>query len=273
EEATQLQKRFAELSNTEEAAAKFASLGCYCIDVLNKHAEAEQNFLNALSLDPSQRTAFEYLEQELRARNDFEGIARIYRARLNVTNDARTRASILYTLATLCDYNLSQPDNAIAYYQQYREIFPDDIHAIHNLERLFQRTKNWKSQIAMLLIEKETSVSPIERSELLMRIAIICRYKLNKIRYAINFLYLAKQENPNAISVLRELAEILREARSWKELVTVLNELLALQHDNETKTATLYAIAQIQQNLICDTNEAAAYYARILAIDPDNILA
>lgn len=273
EEATQLQKRFAELSNTEEAAAKFASLGCYCIDVLNKHAEAEQNFLNALSLDPSQRTAFEYLEQELRARNDFEGIARIYRARLNVTNDARTRASILYTLATLCDYNLSQPDNAIAYYQQYREIFPDDIHAIHNLERLFQRTKNWKSQIAMLLIEKETSVSPIERSELLMRIAIICRYKLNKIRYAINFLYLAKQENPNAISVLRELAEILREARSWKELVAVLNELLALQHDNETKTATLYAIAQIQQNLICDTNEAAACYARILAIAPDNILA
>ncbi|MBR4986192.1 MAG: hypothetical protein IKY83_10705 [Proteobacteria bacterium] len=273
EDATQLQKRFAELSNTEEAAAKFASLGCYCIDVLNKHNEAEQNFLNALSLDPTQRTAFEYLEQMLRLRNDYEGIARLYRARLNVTSDARTRASLLYTLATLCDYNLAQPDNAIAYYQQYREIFPDDICAIHNLERLFQKTKNWKSQIAMLLIEKETSASPVERSELLMRIATICRFKLNKSRYAINFLYLAKQENPNSISVLRELSDILREARSWKELVSVLNELLRLQTDNESKTATLYAIAQIQENMICDTNEAVACYARILAISPDNILA
>lgn len=273
EEATQLQKRFAELSNTEEAAAKFASLGCYCLDVLNKHAEAEQNFLNALSLDPTQRTAFEYLEQMLRTRNDYEGIARIYRARLNVTSDARTRASILFTLATLCDYNLAQPDNAIAYYQQYREIFPDDITAIHNLQRLFQKTKNWKSQIAMLLIEKETSTSPVERSELLKRIAIVCRYKLNKLRYASNFLYLAKQENPNSISVLRELADVLREARSWKELVAVLNDLLNLQSDNESKIATLYAIAQIEENLVCDTNEAVAYYARILAIAPDNILA
>ncbi|MBO4350559.1 MAG: hypothetical protein J6A01_06420, partial [Proteobacteria bacterium] len=272
DETMRFSRRIANISNTEEAATRYASLGCYYYDVLKKLEEAEQNFRSALALDPNQRTAFDYLESILRARNDYEGVAAIYRARLDIVLDARMRASILYTLACIYDYSLMQPENAISYYKQYREIFPDDIHAISSLQRLAQKTKNWKFLIEMLLIEKNTSTSPTERCSVLLRIANICRYKLNKPQYATAFLYQAKEENPKAIAVYRELLDVLREMKSWKEVIAVLKELLVIEKKNEDKIQTLFDMATIQEQVLCDTNAAVACYEQILTLAPDNEL-
>ncbi len=273
DEAMRISKHFAELASADDAAARFAKLGCYCYDVLKKYDEAEFNFRNALLYNPDQRVAFDYLEQILRARNDYDGLIKIYRDRLNVVMDAKLRASILYTLATICDYSLGQLDNAISYYRQYREIYPDDIHVIHNLERLAQRTNDWRTQIEMLLVEKDVASTSTERCDLLMRVANICRYKLNKLQYAAAFLKQAKGENPKCQNVYHELIDVLKETKNWKELIVVQTELLAIQKKPAEKVLTLISMAGIQEDNLCDTNAAIACYEQILKIEPDNLLA
>ena len=126
----------------------------------------------------------------------------MYRARLDVVTSARQRASILYTLATLSELCLNQPDTALIYYGQYREIYPDDIHAIHNIARLAHKIGDWKKVIEMLLIERDSAGSIDERCELLIKIADICQYKLNKPQYAITFLIQAKKELWKVLSLL-----------------------------------------------------------------------
>ena len=272
-EIMQVSKVLAEQAPPEDAAAKFADMGCYCYDVLQKYDEAEKNFRCALSFDPAQRIAFDYLEQILRARNDFEGLAQIYRTRLSVVQDAKIRASLLCTLATLCEYSLGQPENAIIYYKQYREIYPDDIHAIHNIARLSTRTKDWKTVIEMLLLEKDATSSPAERCNLLLRIANLCRYKLNKTNYAINFLLQAKEENPNSPAVFKDLQDILHAEKRWKELIAVYSEQLSIQKKATDRILILANMGHIYENMICDNNSAVACYERILNLDPDNMAA
>ena len=272
-EVMQVSKLLADQAPPAEAAAVFADLGCYCYDVLQKYDEAEKNFRQALSFDPAQRVAFDYLEQILRARNDFAGVAQIYRARLDIVQDAKARASILYTLATLCEYCLGQPANAIVYYKQYREIYPDDPHAIHNIARISTRTGDWKTVIEMLLIEKNASSSQLERCNLLLRIANVCRYKLNKINYAINFLIQAKDEYPSSPAVFKDLEDILQSEKRWKELIAVYSEKLNFQKKNTDRIVTLGNMANIYENMICDNNAAVACYEKILSLDPDNLAA
>ncbi len=272
-EVMQLTKKFIEMSSTDDAASRYASLGSYCYDVLKNFDEAEINFRNALALDPNQRTAFEYLDQILRARNDFEGVAQLYRARLDVTLDARTRASMLYSLAIISEYSLGQPENAIFYFNLYREIYPDDIHAIHSLERLYLRTKSWKDLIGILLVEKNSAPTLPERCALLVRVANICRYKLNKLDYAAAFLRQAKSEVPTSLQVYNELEEILMESRNWKELISILTEKLTLQKKTPDLIATLSKIAHIQRDYLCDNKEAIVCFEQILKLDPTNLMA
>lgn len=273
EEAMQINQRIAEISNTEEAAERLADLGCYCYDVLKKYQEAEQNFRSALMLDPGQRTAFEYLEQILRSRNDYEGIVRMYRMRLETVQDARIRASLCYTLATLYDYNLGQVDNAISYYRQYREIYPDDFHAIHNLQRLYHKIHDWKSLIEMLLAEKDYAATPTERCDILLRISNICRYKMNRNHYAVSFLHQARQENPKNLAVYHELYAVLSELRSWKELIEILEIQLTVMNKPDEKLMTLFSMSHVYEDMLCDVQSAVSCYEQILSIEPDNTVA
>lgn len=272
-EVMQFSREFASRADAEDASARFASLGCYCYDILNNYVEAEQHFRDALSRNPAQKTAFEYLDAILRARNDYEGVAQIYRARLDVTHDAKQRASLLYSLATICDYSLNQPENAIVYYRLYREIYPDDVHAIHSIQRLTQRTGDWKSVIEMMLAERDSMTAASERSAVLVRVANICRYKLNKLHYARSFLMQAKDEDPTSITVLNELEDILTESRNWKELIAILQEHLSLQTKPADRVVTLNTMAHIYKDLLCDHTAAVTCYEQILKLEPENLVA
>ena len=273
EEAMRITKKAAEQLHTEEAADRFANLGCYCLEILKKNDDAEECFRMALSFNPNQRTAFENLELILRARNDFVGLAKLYLARLDVVMDARVRASILYSLATICEYSLGQYENAILYYRQYREIYPDDIHAIHNLERLYMRFKDWKNLIELYLIEKSTAPTPAARCEILVRIANICRYKLNKPHYTISFLNQAKKENPKSVLVYRELLDVLYQAQIWRTYIDVSRELLAIQKKDADKVMTLLQMAKVYEIMLCDNSAAVQCLEQVLALDPDNAVA
>ena len=273
ETALQIRKRILAQANTEEASSRFAHLGCFCLEVLKKNDEAETCFRSALAIDPNQRIAFENLEFLLRTRNDFNGLLQIYLARLDVVLNARLRASILHTLASICYYNLNQYENAILYYKQYLEIFPDDIHAIHCLQQIYTCTKDWKGLIDAYILEKNTHSSPAIRSELLLQIASICYYKLNKPNHAFQFLMQAKDETPKSIAVFRDILRILNQTQDWKTYVLISKELLAIQKQANDRVVTLFNMASIFEFKLCDTKSAVDCYEQILELTPDDAIA
>ena|GEM_PF-2833309 len=273
DEVLSLVWRTGEQEEAENAAARYTELGCHYYDRVLNYEEAEKCFRKALTFSPGQRTAFEYLEQILRARGDFQDIVRIYRARLAVTQDACTRASLLHTVATLYDHCLNQHDDAIICYQQYREIFPDDIQVIHCLERLYTATQNWMGVLDMLAFERDTAQSPLERCNILIRTASICIYKLGKWQYAIDLLHEARKENPKNHQAYRMLRLLLMRQKRWSELVNVYNDIIRLQTSTTEKISTLCEMGDICDRKLRDNTAAIACYERVLKLDPTNSLA
>lgn len=273
EETAQITWQLAQQSDSEDAALRFAELGCYYLDTLHQIDEAVKCFKQALSFKPDQRIAFENLEHIYRSRGNFSEVANIYRARLSVSNDARMRASILYTLASLYDYCLNQPNDAIQSYEAYREIYPDDIHSIHNLQRLYEATQNWNKLFDVLLLEKDTSSSPIEQCSILIRMANIYIYKLQKSYYAIEILQHAKKLYPNNILLYQQLRQILTKEKKWLELINILSELVKLQTSLDDKMRSLCDMGIIYERELSDDASATNCYERVLKLDPTNTLA
>ncbi len=272
-EAMAVRKSTIEQAHSEEGASRFAHLGCFCYDELKKIDDAEACFRSALALDPDQRIAFEYLETILRARNDYNGLVQIYLARLDVVLDARLRASILHTLATIFHYNLGQYENAIIYYNQYLEIFPDDVHVLHCLEQIYMSTRNWNKLIDVYVAEKNTLTSPSARRDLLMRMASVCSYKLNKPNYAFKFLMQAKDETPNFVGIYRDLLRILNQTQDWKTYVIIAKDLVDTLKKPEEKIVVLFNAATVYEYKLCDTRSAIACYETILDLSPNHSIA
>ena len=272
-EALVVRKGMLEQSSGEDGASRYAHLGCFCYDELKKIDDAEACFRSALALDPDQRIAFEYLESILRSRNDYDGLVQIYLARLDVVLDARLRASILHTLATLFHYNSGQYENAIIYYNQYLEIFPDDIHVLHCLEQIYVSTRNWNKLIDVYVAEKNTLASPVARRDLLMRIASVCVYKLNKPNYALKFLMQAKDETPNFVGIYRDILRILNQTQDWKAYVAIAQELIGILKRPEDKIAALFNAATVYESKLCDMRAAVSCYEKILEISPNHSIA
>ncbi len=272
-EAMAVRKMAIEQSNGDESALRFAHLGCFCLNVLKKTNDAETCFRNALAINPDNRIAFENLDAILRARNDWSGLLQIYLARLDVVLDARMRASILHTLATICYCNLGNCDNAVLYYNQYLEIFPDDIHALHCLEQIYIRTKNWNKLIDVYVAEKDTLSSPAARRDLLMRMASVCFYELNNPNYAFKFLMQAKEETPNCAAVYHDILRIANHMQDWRTYVIISEELLGIAKKNEEKIVVLFNAAVIFEHKLCDARSAVRCYEQILDISPDNAVA
>lgn len=273
DELVAFEKRAAQNEGCMGAVRKFAQIGCYCLDEVQKLDEAEACFRCALSVEPDNRIAFDNLEVILRARKEYEEIMRMYLLRLDVTTEATTRASLLHTLATLCDYNLCQYDNAILYYRQYREIYPDDVCAIHNLERLYAQTGDWSKLIELYLIEKMRANTAAQRSDILMRVANICRYKLKRPLYSLSFLKQAKKETPNALAVYREMLEVLELMQDWKTYISVSRELLNIERKDDERIATLFDIGMVYERYLFDNSAAIACYESVLKLDADNHMA
>ena len=169
-----------EQNGTETTSTSYTELGIYYAETLRDYDHAILCFKKALRCNIFDRRAFENAELIYRRRSEWNELLAMYHARLSVAQDARIRASLLYTMGEVNFYNLSNYEEAITCFRNYREIYPDDIHCIHTLQTLFQLTNNYLGLCELLLVEKEMSLSPIERCNLLLRIAEVCVNHLNK---------------------------------------------------------------------------------------------
>ncbi len=259
-------------TGTEDAAARYTELGIYYKDKLRDYERAIKSFKKALSCNPFERRAFENAELIYRERGDWDSLIVMYQRRLSVVTDARMRASLLFTLAGFNE-NVRRYNEAISYYNQYREIYPDDICAIHHLQTDYRITNNWLALCETLLIEKEMSASPAERCMLYIRIAEICVTYLNKKQFAINLLRKALEENPQNTDVYSMLCKILAEEHRWLEYVSVLNEVIRYLSSSDEKVSTLCKIGMVYEQQLSNDTSAISSYERILKLDPTNVFA
>ncbi len=159
------------------------------------HAEAQTLMISIVEASGDHRRLLDLLKRQSTA------LAR--------AGDARGRAEIELRMGQIYEHQIGRPDQAIAHYRKAFEADPTMVPAIYAAREIYRNAGNLKAAASLYELEVKAESSPERRVALLRELAHLRLQELRDVHGAIDALTRAKDENPNDLAVLHELATAL----------------------------------------------------------------
>lgn len=171
--------------------------------------------------------------------------------------DARGRAEIELRMGQIYEHQIGRPDQAIAHYRKAFEADPTMVPAIYAAREIYRNAGNLKAAASLYELEVKAESSPERRVALLRELAHLRLQDLRDVHGAIDALTRAKDENPNDLAVLHELATALLQRADQRGEGAAANE--------ERRRAAEYLVELAQRT---PADHALAYCEAALDADP-----
>lgn len=143
----------------------------------------------------------------------------------------------------------------------------------------YEREESWNRLVEALKKKADSLSDPSERVKIFMRVADVCRDRLNLDAMVVNALNRAQEADPINRQVLDRLeVEYTRMAR-WTDVIAVLKKKCALADSlptyrspgRQTDLAACLKLAEIFWDRFSNHGEAMKALREVLAVDPDNV--
>jgi tetratricopeptide (TPR) repeat protein len=265
----------AKADRQRRASELLVELGMHRLD--SHEEEAGVTFLRrALGVDPYSQQASDALEHALAQAERWEELDRLYRQRLELTDDAQERIAIQRKRADLYESQLS--DRAAL-----REILVElaaqsrphgDIS--QRLRALYRESEDWQALAKHIEAELPAIQSDRERTSAeMLELATIVREHLGERERAAAILHgiLQHVDSGNEEALVR-YADHFRERRDWRGLADLLDFAVDNARDAGVETSELVRqleeIAQIAEMRLGDIDRAMKTWQRIQELEPDS---
>src|SRR5690606_18932594 len=108
--------------------------------------------------------AAQALGQIYAAKEDHQALAGVLAIEVRLEDDVETRRSLYERIGTLYETVLDDPAKAIEAWQARLSDDPEDMGALVSLERLYERTSQWRELVSVLRAEQQLTLEdPDER--------------------------------------------------------------------------------------------------------------
>src|SRR5262249_1418113 len=147
---------------------------------------AVEAYQAALEFDPNQPEALEALER-LYTKLDRPGdLLAVSERKLELTEDYRARAIILFRSAAIWQENYQNPANVDACIEGVRAVDPQNLQAIKTLTRLRKEQGRWEELVQVIGRHIQLAVDPAEQAELYVQMGEVFRQELKQVDQAVN---------------------------------------------------------------------------------------
>jgi tetratricopeptide (TPR) repeat protein len=280
-----LRKKAALVESVEEKIALHLRVANLYIDKFSNQAEAIKCFEAILEIDPANPEAVNYLKQMYEKRRDWERMVAVLRQEVSRIADPAEQARRWAEVAKLATEKLKRAAVSIELWRKVIELDADNVEALAELEKLFEREKRWDELAGV--IEKQVSLTDdaAKRGALLSKLAILYTEKLQKPDQAIaawKALLDAEPDNRRAQDALRKLYlqnkdwDALEGFYSlqgkWDEFVRVL-ERQAETEEGNTRVGLWNKIAVLYQDRLAKPDKAQKAFEKTLSLDAGNLVA
>lgn len=238
------------------------------IECLQRAAQAAPQSPDVLRALSRAQEAIGNLPGEVEA---LAALAEVFESR-GAPAERKEAVDVLLRLATLQELQ-GKLQEAIAACREALVLEPGE-RAIYSLiGRLCARTGDFEGVAQAFLAEAELSTGPADRARLLLRAAEVLEGRLNRPDEALEKYREAMATDPSVVPARDALERLYARAGDWPALVGLLEvELEGIQSPRE-RVAQLFRIAQIQEDRLANPAAAAATWRRLLAGDPEHLLA
>ncbi|MCB9730663.1 MAG: tetratricopeptide repeat protein [Deltaproteobacteria bacterium] len=233
---------------------------------------AIEAWTSVLELAPGDHHAVESLERLYEQEERWGDAVALQRQKLSHTDDPETRVENWLHVATLQHQRLG---DAVAAAETYKEIlaaYPGQMEASQRLEAIYEGAGDFPS-LAEVLLERTDHLSDVgERVMNLQRLARVYEQQIEAPENAFFVLQRASEEMPDDPATLAELARLAEVTGLWEEMLGVYDATLP-QVEGDTALEVMLAAADVVRNKLHRTDEAVAYYGRVLEAEPESEVA
>ncbi|MDQ3367088.1 MAG: tetratricopeptide repeat protein [Myxococcota bacterium] len=183
--------------------------------------------------------------------------------------DAGERRALLARVAVLEEEQLAEPTASIATWRELLADQPADAGALHALERLYQRSEQWRELIDVLR-RKLDGAGNLDASarDLLARIAEIHEVMLEEPEEAMASYIEILDRDPDDRRALTELARLYRDAARPADLLDLLERQVELEPEHRTQLQI--EIAQLLAGPLLRPGDALERWSTVLQERPDH---
>lgn len=238
---------------------------------LEDNERAESAYRRLLNTDPDNPAtalpAARSLESLYHMAENWPKLVEILRLRVQFADAPEDRRELLARVAEIHEADLDQPVEAIETYREILDVAPDDITALHHLERLYGRTENWTELIAVLRRRIELSEDRDEQRELHFRIARLYEESLDNLDDALVMYHTIQAELGPDREATRALVRLYERTERWIDLLDALELDLELCEDADERATLLCRMGSLHRHELDEPERAVDRYREVVRFD------
>jgi tetratricopeptide (TPR) repeat protein len=238
---------------------------------LKDPARAEQIYRRVIQLGPEDAMlalpAARALERIYVAAGKSAELAEMLGLQVKLEESGDVRRDLLGRLGELCETVLSDAPAAIVAWRQRTDDDPADEQALEALDRLYQRTGEWRALVEVLRARERGAQEKDARKTFMVRAAAVLADKLSDVSEAI-LAYRAVLDDFGAdTECLSALEALYALAERWPDLAEALEFHLSLVSTDAERLSLLARLGEVRLSKIADLPTALEAYSRALEID------
>jgi len=207
------------------------------------------------------------LERLARTTGTWEELVSLYMNLLESIEEASERVFLHKKVAKWLADELNYLDQSIDHFNQALEIAPDDIEAMADLERIYERTANWQALVEVMQRRARLTPEIDTQIELYRKIGDLYDLQLDNAERAIwaysQILMIDEQD----LGALESLERIYQLNSAWPQLIEVLQRKASVVFEPDLVVEIKFQIATIQEQRLQDLPQAVECYRDVLTID------
>jgi tetratricopeptide (TPR) repeat protein len=228
---------------------------------------ASRHYQAVLTIAPDSSVAFKALVRLYHDAKDFPRLAELYRREIERISDHETRRTYLFKLGRLEEDDLGVPAHAVATYRRILELEPQNIEAIHAIQRSAERAGLWLDLAQALETEAGFTRDPALLLGLWHRIGEVYERKIADYGAAQAWYRKVIERDDCHVPTQRSLARMFNLLGRWDELIDVYKLELKVLPKPAAKAALLFKIGQLCEGALGNEAEAISNYRRAIQFD------
>lgn len=253
--------------STERRTAALMQVAQITEERLGDSEQACTHYQSVLALSPDSAPAFKALVRLYHEAKDFSRLAELYRREIDRVSDAETKRTYLFKLGRLQEDDLAAPERAVVAYRQVLDIEPDNVEALHAVQRAAERAGLWSELAASLEAEAGLARDPASQVALYQRIGEVFELELEDSAGALQWYGKVIARDDCYLPTLRSLARLYSQTGRWEELIAIHKLELKVLPKPDAKAALLYQMGGIAEERLGDEDDAIAHYRKAIQFD------
>jgi tetratricopeptide (TPR) repeat protein len=243
-------------------------------NLLDDEARAEKVYVRVSEIDQNDAgmviPAAQALGRIYAAKGRHEELARALGMEVRLEQDVARRRELHERIGGLHETVLEDPARAVAAWRARLEDDPSDTTALGALERLYERTGEFRELVAVLRKREEAETAADERRRTMTKAAETLADKIVDVPEAITAWRAVLDEFGPERPTLAALESLYEKAERWADLADTLEVDLSLAEETESRLGLFARLGDVRRLHQSDLAGALEAYRQALQLDPSS---